>query len=64
MRYALLLSLSDVLVSRFIEEKKIPHFLFYGPPGTGKTTTILAIARKLCGPNFQSMILEVRLRVL
>lgn len=48
-----------VAVSRFIEEKRIPHFLFYGPPGTGKTTTILAIARKLYGPNFQSMILEV-----
>jgi replication factor C subunit 3/5 len=33
--------------------------LFYGPPGTGKTSTILAIARKLYGKTFNSMVLEV-----
>jgi replication factor C subunit 3/5 len=37
----------------------MPHLLFYGPPGTGKTSTVLACARKLNGPNFQSMILEL-----
>lgn len=26
--------------------------LFYGPPGTGKTSTILALARELYGPEF------------
>jgi replication factor C subunit 3/5 len=33
--------------------------LFYGPPGTGKTTTILAIAKKLYGPKWKSMVLEL-----
>ena len=29
----------------------LPHLLFYGPPGTGKTSTILALARDLFGPE-------------
>ncbi|KAG6831302.1 hypothetical protein H0H92_011509 [Tricholoma furcatifolium] len=34
--------------------------LFYGPPGTGKTSTILALARQLFGPdNFRNRILEL-----
>ncbi|THH33914.1 hypothetical protein EUX98_g345 [Antrodiella citrinella] len=34
--------------------------LFYGPPGTGKTSTILALARQLFGPdNFRSRVLEL-----
>jgi replication factor C subunit 2/4 len=34
--------------------------LFYGPPGTGKTSTILALARQLFGPdNFKSRVLEL-----
>lgn len=37
----------------------MPHLLLYGPPGTGKTTTVLAIARKLNGPNYQSTTLEL-----
>ncbi len=37
----------------------MPHLLFYGPPGTGKTSTVLACARKLNGPNFASMVLEL-----
>ena len=32
--------------------------LFYGPPGTGKTSTILALARQLFGPEL------IRTRVL
>jgi len=48
-----------VAVSRFIDEKRLPHLLFYGPPGTGKTSTILACARRLYGSNMQSMVLEV-----
>jgi replication-associated recombination protein RarA len=47
-------------VSRFIDEKKLPHLLFYGPPGTGKTSTILACARRMYGANVPSMVLEVR----
>jgi replication factor C subunit 2/4 len=30
---------------------QLPHLLFYGPPGTGKTSTILAVARELFGPE-------------
>ena len=34
--------------------------LFYGPPGTGKTSTILALARQLFGPeNFRHRVLEL-----
>lgn len=35
-----------------LESGKIPHMLLYGPPGTGKTSTILALAKQLFGPNF------------
>lgn len=37
----------------------MPHLLLYGPPGTGKTSTVLAIARKLNGANYQSTTLEL-----
>jgi replication factor C subunit 2/4 len=34
--------------------------LFYGPPGTGKTSTILALAKQLYGPElFHSRVLEL-----
>ncbi|KAI9204672.1 P-loop containing nucleoside triphosphate hydrolase protein [Polychytrium aggregatum] len=46
-------------ISRFIDENRLPHLLFYGPPGTGKTSLILACARKLFGPKYKSMILEL-----
>ena len=34
-----------------IESGNLPHLLFHGAPGTGKTTTILAVARALYGPE-------------
>lgn len=37
----------------------MPHLLLYGPPGTGKTSTVLALARKLNGENYQSATLEL-----
>ena len=38
----------------------LPHLLFYGPPGTGKTSTILAVAKELYGPNnFKERVLEL-----
>ena len=34
--------------------------MFYGPPGTGKTSTILAAARELFGPElFRLRVLEL-----
>ncbi|KAL7414788.1 P-loop containing nucleoside triphosphate hydrolase protein [Mrakia frigida] len=46
-------------IERFIEKGRLPHLLFYGPPGTGKTSTILAVARKIYGPEFSKSILEL-----
>lgn len=38
----------------------LPHLLFYGPPGTGKTSTALAIARQLFGPElYRARVLEL-----
>lgn len=38
----------------------LPHLLFYGPPGTGKTSTVLALARTLYGPDtYKDRILEL-----
>lgn len=38
----------------------MPHLLLHGPPGTGKTSTILALAKELYGPEFyRSRILEL-----
>jgi replication factor C subunit 3/5 len=48
-----------ITVTRLIEQNKLPNLLLYGPPGTGKTSTILACARKLNGPRFSSMVLEL-----
>ena len=43
-----------------IEKGSVPHLLFHGPPGTGKTTTVLALARALYGPNlYKSRVLEL-----
>jgi DNA polymerase III delta prime subunit len=49
-----------LLVEKFIEKNRLPHLLFYGPPGTGKTSTILAVARRIYGPDYRKQILEVR----
>lgn len=46
-------------IDRLTNENKLPHLLLYGPPGTGKTSTILALARKLYGGQYQNMILEL-----
>jgi replication factor C subunit 3/5 len=52
--------LTSLLVEKFIEKNRLPHLLFYGPPGTGKTSTILAVARRIYGPDYRKQILEVR----
>ncbi|XP_077058660.1 replication factor C subunit 4-like, partial [Siphateles boraxobius] len=39
---------------------QLPNLLFYGPPGTGKTSTILAAARELYGPElYRQRVLEL-----
>eukprot|EP00276_Gloeochaete_wittrockiana_P002658 CAMPEP_0184674466 /NCGR_PEP_ID=MMETSP0308-20130426/87252_1 /TAXON_ID=38269 /ORGANISM="Gloeochaete witrockiana, Strain SAG 46.84" /LENGTH=343 /DNA_ID=CAMNT_0027122067 /DNA_START=38 /DNA_END=1069 /DNA_ORIENTATION=- len=38
-------------LKKSLETGNLPHLLFYGPPGTGKTSTILAIAKMLYGPE-------------
>lgn len=43
-----------------LSSANLPHLLFYGSPGTGKTSTILAIARELYGPELlKSRVLEL-----
>lgn len=61
-------SLSDVtaqdhtitVLQRTLQASNLPHMLFYGPPGTGKTSTILALAKELYGPEmFRTRVLEL-----
>ncbi|KAI6114862.1 P-loop containing nucleoside triphosphate hydrolase protein [Pisolithus croceorrhizus] len=46
-------------IENFIAKNRLPHLLFYGPPGTGKTSTILAVARRIYGPQYRKQILEL-----
>ncbi|KAI9088338.1 P-loop containing nucleoside triphosphate hydrolase protein [Phlyctochytrium arcticum] len=39
------------VLKKTMESQNLPHLLFYGPPGTGKTSTILALAREIYGPD-------------
>ncbi|KAA1471274.1 P-loop containing nucleoside triphosphate hydrolase protein [Dentipellis sp. KUC8613] len=48
------------VLEKTLTSTNLPHMLFYGPPGTGKTSTILALARQLFGPdNFRTRVLEL-----
>ncbi|OAX79757.1 hypothetical protein ACJ72_05922 [Emergomyces africanus] len=48
------------VLQRTLQASNLPHMLFYGPPGTGKTSTILALAKSLFGPQlYRSRILEL-----
>ncbi|XP_006458476.1 hypothetical protein AGABI2DRAFT_200125 [Agaricus bisporus var. bisporus H97] len=48
------------VLRKTLTSTNLPHMLFYGPPGTGKTSTILALARQLFGPdNFKNRVLEL-----
>ncbi len=43
-----------------LRSSNLPHCLMYGPPGTGKTSTLLALARELFGPELaRSRVLEL-----
>lgn len=48
------------VLTNTLETADLPHMLFYGPPGTGKTTTALAIAYQLYGPElYKARVLEL-----
>ncbi|KAK4630012.1 Replication factor C subunit 2 [Fulvia fulva] len=48
------------VLRRTLQSANLPHMLFYGPPGTGKTSTVLALAKQLYGPDlFKSRVLEL-----
>ncbi|KAI9145320.1 P-loop containing nucleoside triphosphate hydrolase protein [Paraphysoderma sedebokerense] len=48
------------VLKKTVETQNLPHLLFYGPPGTGKTSTILALAKDLFGPElYKSRVLEL-----
>ncbi|OLN88595.1 Replication factor C subunit 2 [Colletotrichum chlorophyti] len=48
------------ILQRTLQASNLPHMLFYGPPGTGKTSTVLALAKELYGPEMmRSRVLEL-----
>jgi len=48
------------VLQRTLQSSNLPHMLFYGPPGTGKTSTVLALAKELYGPELiKSRVLEL-----
>ncbi|KAB5580437.1 P-loop containing nucleoside triphosphate hydrolase protein [Coniochaeta sp. 2T2.1] len=48
------------VLQRTLNASNLPHMLFYGPPGTGKTSTILALAKELYGPELvKTRVLEL-----
>ncbi|KAF2482364.1 activator 1 37 kDa subunit [Neohortaea acidophila] len=49
-----------IVLRRTLQSANLPHMLFYGPPGTGKTSTVLALAKQLYGPDLiKTRVLEL-----
>ena len=46
-------------LSKFVENRTLPHCLFAGPPGTAKTTAGMALARDLFGNSFDRNFMEL-----
>jgi replication factor C small subunit len=46
-------------LSRFVEDRAVPHCLFAGPPGTSKTTAAMALARDLFGDTYDRNFMEL-----
>jgi replication factor C subunit 2/4 len=50
----------QILSPPTLTSPQLPHMLFYGPPGTGKTSTVLALAKELYGPELiKTRVLEL-----
>ena len=46
-------------LTKFIENKRLPHMIFYGPAGTGKTSSIVSCAKEIYGKDYDTMVLEL-----
>ncbi len=46
-------------LSKFVENRTLPHCLFSGPPGTAKTTAAIALARDLFGESYERNFMEL-----
>jgi replication factor C subunit 2/4 len=48
------------ILKKTLHTGELPHLILHGSPGTGKTTTILAVAHQLFGPNkIEERVLEL-----
>ncbi|MFW9965525.1 MAG: replication factor C small subunit [Candidatus Thorarchaeota archaeon] len=46
-------------LTKFVQNRNVPHCLFTGPPGTSKTTAAMAMARDLFGDTFDRNFMEL-----
>ncbi|MCP4762169.1 MAG: replication factor C small subunit [archaeon] len=47
-------------LTKFVNDRKIPHMIFTGPAGTGKTSTAIALIKDLLGKSFSpTQVLEL-----
>jgi len=43
----------------YVAKRNLPNMMFSGPAGTGKTSSSIALAREMFGPNFEQNFLEL-----